>query len=58
MGVQGHECTHVLVEVIARANVIVSVVVYEAGCESEGAHVQEWTEWCENKYKYEVWMGV
>lgn len=41
MGVQGHECTHVLLEVIARANVIVSVVVYEAGCESEGAHVQE-----------------
>lgn len=41
MGVQGHECTHVCMEVIARANEIVSVVVYEGGCESGCAHVQE-----------------
>lgn len=57
MDVHGHECTHVHVEVIARANGIaclcmrvgvnLSVRVYKS--ESNGV---------ENKCKYEVWVGV
>lgn len=41
MGVRGHECAHVHMGVIARANVIVGVIVSEGGCESECAHIQE-----------------
>lgn len=58
MGVRGHEWAHVHTGVIARANVIVSVLVSEGGCESECTHAQESTKWCENKCNHEVWTGV